>query len=178
MKLNKKIRRNKKGDASSIIVVVSILFILAAISLTFSDPFLKVLDKFHNKSEFDDTTKQTIQDVSDKTIPYLDYLWLFSFISIVIGLIISSLFIKSHPAFIIVFIILLIISVTMAGVLANKYMDIANKTQYVDEAAKFSYTSALMNIFPSLILIVGVIVIIVLYGKGKIGGGEGGEIYG
>jgi len=162
---------NKKGDVISIITIVIFLFLVAAVSLLFSNVFLQTLDELKTQESFSNTTIQTIEKVESKTIPYLDYFFLFAFIAFFIGVVISSIYVSSHPAFVPIYIIILIIAILIAGILANSYVEITNQPELTTTAAQFSFTEKLMNIFPLLTLLMGVVSIVILYGKGK-GGGQ------
>ena len=169
---------NKKGDLASILVITAVLFALAIVSLIISDPLIRIMDEFKNNSKTDAETDAIITTVQDDTIGYLDYLFLFSFFAMLIGTIISAVYMKMHPAFMVVFLIMLLIAVTLAGMLANIYLEQSNSTQFANEYEEFVFTSNLMEVFPTLILIVGAIIIIVIYGKSKMDRGSPGEIYG
>lgn len=159
---------NKKGDASSLIIsLIVILFAIAVASLLFSKVFLTITGEMKTQEGFSNLTKDTITKVESKTIPLLDYLFLFSFIAIAIGLIISSIYLEVHPALTLIFMVVLVIAVVLSGIFANSYVEVAEEPELLSTYNQFTFTKLIMGIFPTAVLIIGALVIFVLYGKGK-----------
>lgn len=157
---------NKKGDLPSILIsLIVILFVIGFISIVFSKIFLDALGELKEQPEFSNNTIDTITSVEEKTIPFLDYLFFFSFIAISIGLIISSVYIDTHPAIAIIFIISLIIAVVIGGIFANAFVEIGEQSELATTYNSFTLTKVLINHFPLLIFIIGLIVTIILFSK-------------
>lgn len=164
------ILKDKKGDAISLIIsLVIIIFVLIIISLFFSKFFLAVVSEMKTQDHFQNNTaaQESFTAVEQKTIPFLDYLIMFSFISIIIGLIISSIYIDTHPAFFVVFIIILIFAIILAGIFSNVMNEIGSTSELSSTYSQFKFTSLIINHFPLMIFVVGMIVAIVLYGKSR-----------
>ena len=160
--------KNKRADFQSIIIMIVIVFALAVGSVIFSKIFLEITDELKNQDEFSNRTIETIETVEENTIPLLDFLIFFSLISLMIGLIISSIYIDVHPAIIIVFILALIIAIFLGGQIANIYNDIVTEPQLISTSSQFDYSNIVLGVhFPIIILVTGVIVVIVLYGKSR-----------
>lgn len=167
----KSILRNKKADIPSLIIsLIVILFAVGIGGMLFSRVFLAVTGEMKVMPEFSNNTKQTLETVEEKTIPFLDYLFFFSFIAITIGLIISSVYIDAHPALTIIFIIALIIAVVLAGIFANAFVEVGEDAEIISTYEQFTLTKTIITNLPLLIFIVGLIVVIILYGKGRSGG--------
>jgi len=150
-------KMNKKGDASSLIIsLVVILFVIGIVSLLFSKVFTETSDALQSNPQFSNRTIQNLEMVESKTIPFLDYLFFFSFIAISLGLIISS--------------IVLVVAIILAGLFANIYTDIGENSELSSTYDQFTLTKALMNHFPLIVFVIGLIVTIILYGKTKAGG--------
>jgi len=166
--------KNKRGDIPSLLIsLVVILFAVGIASMLFSKVFLDVTAEIKSQPGFSNNTINTIEKVEGKTIPLLDYLFFFSFIGIFIGLIISSIYIDVHPALMIIFFIVLIITVVLAGIFANAFTEIGEQTELLSTYNQFRLTKMIMNHFGLIVFAVGILTIIVLYGKTK-GGGMGG----
>jgi len=164
------ILKNKKGDAPSLIIsLVVIIFAVILISLFFSKFFLLLITEMKSMEQFQNNTnaQASFTAVEQKTIPFLDYLIFFSFISIVIGLILSSIYIDTHPAFFVVFIIIFIFVIVLAGIFANVIDTIGNDSVMVSTYSQYRFTPLLVNHFPLMVFVVGLIVAIVLYGKSR-----------
>ena len=163
---------NLKGDASSLIIsLVVILFVVGVGSLLFSKVFSETVDNLKTMPQFSNRSVQNFENVESKTIPFLDYLFFFSFIAITLGLIISSIFIDIHPVFAVIFIVVLVVAIILAGLFANIYTDIGENSELFSTYDQFTLTKALMNHFPLIVFVVGLIVTIILYGKTRAGGG-------
>ena len=156
--------------SSLIVSLIVIIFAIGIGGLLFSKVFIDTSNTMQNMPQFSNRTIQNLEFVEGKTIPFLDYLFFFSFIATAIGLILSSIFINTHPAFTIIFIIGLVIAVVLAGIFANVYMQIGENPELASTYDQFTLTKALMNHFPLIVFVVGLIVIIVLYGKTGGGG--------
>jgi hypothetical protein len=116
---------------------------------------------------------RVIEMVQTKTIPWLDYFFLFAFISTIIGLIISSIYIDTHPALMIIFIILLVVAVILAGIFANAFDAIGNSDSLLSTYNQFTMTKAVMSKLPLILFAAGLLVVFILYGKSRSGGGGG-----
>lgn len=168
--------KNKKGDISSILIsLIAVFFICIVLVLIFSNGFGRVLDEFQKMDAFSNNTQNTISVVENNMNPMLDYAIFFSFVAITLGLIISSIFINSTGALIMVFIILLSISVVLAGIFANVVNELGANADLAVTYAALPLTKILMSNFPLLVLATGGIVTIILYGKAKYGS-QGAEV--
>ena len=166
--------KNKKGDASSIIIsLIIIIFFIGIFSIVFSKIFIDVLQNLQTQSDFPQNSLDVMNKVENSTIPFLDYFAFFSFISIFLGIIISSIFIDTHPVFLILFIVLIIIAIVLAGIFANVYTEIGETSELSSTYLQFKYTNLIMEHYPLWIFVCGIIVAIILYNKsGNISGGE------
>lgn len=164
--------KNKRGDLPSLIMVLVILiFVLAIVSLLFSFFFKEILSEVRTMDGLNNNTIETIDLVDEKTIPFLDYLVMFSFISVLIGLIISAIYVDTHPAVVIIFIVFVIVGVVLSGILANAFTEVAEDAELSSTYDEFRYTNLIINNFPLLVFISAIIVGIILYSKSKVGVG-------
>jgi len=164
---------NKKGDIQSIIIAIVIVFIGVIIVIIFSKGLLEMVDELQSEPEFANNTNAmtALNVVEDNTIYWFDFAIFFILISLILGLIISSLFIDTHPALAIIFFIVLIIAVFLAGQFSNIYAEITQDSEIAATAEQFTKTNLIMGEhFPVIIFVVGIIVILILYGKSKRGG--------
>ena len=163
------ILKSRKCDAPSLIIsLVVIIFAIILISLFFSKFFLALVGEMKAMPQFQNSTAQeSFTAVEEKTIPFLDYLIWFSFVSIIIGLIISSFYIDVHPAFFIAFIIILIFVTVLAGVFSNVIQTVGQDSQMASTYSQFRITPIIVNNFPAMVFVVGLMVAIVLYGKSR-----------
>ena len=167
---------NKRGDFQSMMIMIAVVIALAIGVIIFSKVFLMVTGELKNSDtiDFDNDTISIIEGVETKTIPLLDFFIFFSLVALMIGLIISSIYIDVHPAVTVIFIVVLIVGIFLAGVFSNVFYDVTNEPELVDTAAQFTMTNLILGEhFPIIIFVIGIIVIVILYGKSK-GQGQGG----
>lgn len=165
----KKIRiKNKRGDFPSLLIMLVVIIGISLASIIFAKVFLAITNELKDQPEFSNRTVSVIEVVEDNTIPFLDFFIFFALIAIMIGLIISSIYIDVHPAIVVVFIIALIVAVFLSGQLANIFSEVTSTSDLTDTASQFTYTNLILGShFPIIILITGIIIIIVLYGKSR-----------
>jgi len=162
------IMKNKRASFQSIVVTIIIIFILAIGFIIFSKIFLDVTAELKTIPEFSNNTIDSIETVEGKTIPLLDFSIFFSLAALMIGLIIASIYIDVHPAIVIIFIIALIVAIFLSGMMSNVYSEITSSPQLSSTAGEFSYTNLVLGShFPIIVLVIGIIIIIILYGKSR-----------
>jgi len=165
---NKTMFKNKKGDFQSVVILIMVIFVVAIAAIIFSKVFLMITSELKTQPEFSNTTIDTIELVEDRTIPLLDFLIFFSLIALMIGLIISSIYIDVHPALIVIFIIALIIAIFLGGQIANIYSEITTNSELSATSEQFNFSNAILGQhFPIIIAVVGMIIIVILYGKSR-----------
>ena len=165
---------NKRGDFTSMVIMIAVVIALAIGAIIFSKVFLMVTGelKTSNTINFDNNTIDIIETVETKTIPLLDFFIFFSLVALMIALIVSSIYIDAHPAITVIFIVAMIVAVFLAGIFSNVFYEISNEPELLSTASQFTMTNIILGkYFPLIILVIGVIVIVILYGKSK---GQGG----
>jgi len=160
--------KNKRGDLHSVIIMIVIVCMLAMLCLIFARAFVPLMSSLRDTGKFSNRTNSNFQMVEDKTIPLLDFLCFFTLIAMMIGIIISSIYIDTHPAILVVFIIGLIFAVFLSGMLANAYTAMRTNDALSEIGDQFVMTNLILGEhFPMIILFVVVIVVVVLYGKSR-----------
>ncbi|MHA1225337.1 MAG: hypothetical protein ACTSPV_01175 [Candidatus Hodarchaeales archaeon] len=169
----KSLLKNKKADFQSLIVGIIVVFGLALGVILFSKVFIAVTDELKTQEDFSNTTINTIESTQSKTIPLLDFFIFFTLVSIMIGLIVASIYIDVHPALVVVFMIGLVIAVFFSGIFSNVYSEFSSDSEISSTASQFKFTNLILGEhFPIIISVLGVIIIIILYGKSRRGGLE------
>lgn len=173
----KNIRRNKRADATDIIVFVLITFFLAVsfIVVTFVNGIIKE-DVIEGTALGNTSASESILDsfhtINTKTTQRGFVL----FISIMmIGIFISAFLVRLHPAFIIIYIFILGFTIFMAAMLGNAYDDftIGELESVSEEQGMITY---IMEHIVSITLIVGALSMIVVFGKLFVGTPGGQDI--
>jgi len=161
--------KNKKGIGfENIIIMVIIIFALAIAAIIFSKVFLEITDKLKDTDKFSNRTIETMETVEEKTIPLLDFMVFFSLVGLMIGLIIGSIYWEVHPAIVMILIIVLIVAIFLGGQLANVYSEITSEDQLSATSSEFTLSNVVLGShFPIIILVTGIIIIIIIYGKSR-----------
>lgn len=165
----KRLLNNKKADLPSLLIIgVVIFFGFSIIAVFFAHVFNDAINELKDSGQFSNNTVQIMDKVQTQTIPLLDFMMMFMFFASIIGLIISSVFIRTSPVIMGVFIILLIIVIILAAQFSNIYDDIRQTEEISSTASQFSKTNIILGqYFPLLIFFAGIIVIVILYSKSR-----------
>lgn len=97
------------------------------------------------------------------TINKLDYFIFGVFIALMIGFLISSWFVGGYPVLVIIYIIVIIVSVVLGGVLANVWETMAQGAIFGDTVSNFPITNNLLTNLPLYNLIIGALGMIVMF---------------
>jgi hypothetical protein len=164
---------NKKGDFASLIILVTVVFGLAIGAVLGGHLLLNVFGELQEQEEFQNTTAgETIESVEGKTVDYLDFFIFFLLFAMMIGIIVSATMIDTHPVMIMIFIVGMFIIIFLSGILANAFYDITSEGVLLSTSSQFTLTNLVLGShFPIIMLVISVIVIIILYGKSRQGGG-------
>ena len=167
---------NKRGDFTTIIILVAIMLGLAIGSIIFSKVFVDITEELKAVPEFSNKSVETIETAQTQAPKLLDFFVFFVLIAFFIGLIIASIYIDINPAVMIVFIVALVIAVLLAGQISNVFDEFATHPELTSTVSEFPMTSMILgSYFPIIILVVGMVVIVILYGKSR-RQGLGGEV--
>ena len=165
-------KMNKRGDIQSIIISIIMVVVMAIVAVVFAMAFDEVMDELQSQEQFSNRSLETMKMVQGRTIPLLDFMIFFTLVGLMIGLIISSMYIDSLPAMAPIFMLFLVVAVFIAAQFTNIYDRVATDDKVIATSEQFTLTNAILGAnFPIIILIVGVIVILILYVKSKSPGG-------
>lgn len=174
------LRRNKKGDLSSLFFFMIIIFFIAVAELftfyvghTVSEKVQDTVVEADMFSQPDIETEfnSTIESVDTKILSLLDYVFMALFIGLVISMVILSFMVSANPAFFPLFIIIWIFAVVAAIPLANSWTDISTQDTFNETITELTITDYVLSDLPWYIAVVGMIIAIFLFSKVK---GEGG----
>jgi len=167
---------NKRGDFTTIIIMVVLILGLAIGSIIFYRVFNDISNELKEVPQFSNKTINTIETAQTSAPKLLDFFIFFVLVSFFVGLIIASIYIDVNPAVVIVFIVALVIAVVLAGQVSNVFDAFSTQDELVDSVAEFPMTSMILGSnFPIIILVIGMVVIVILYGKSR-RQGLGGEV--
>lgn len=162
----------KQGSIADLVFILVFVFV-AALSILIA--FL-VYEQYTGATEdieaFNNTYTKSIQAEGRANLLNFDYLFLFIVFGLLIMTIVSGFYVSSHPVFFFISLLLLIIVIIMAAMFANIYDEITDAKAFeeVNVTVNYPITDYFMNNFPTMLLLIGVILMIVFYAKQKLGG--------
>ena len=113
------------------------------------------------------TQQKSLATTSYNTVLMFDYLAVFIVFGIGMVGVISALYIRSNAVFFIFMVVLQAIAVAVSTIFSNIWYSVATTTQLVSQANKMTYTTAIFNNLPLIILGFTVMVGIISYGVGQ-----------
>ena len=161
----------KKGDPTDIFLFLVIMFfiaisfvvaiftnskiheIIATTALNESDAFASIDASFTNINSFVVQRGFTL-----------------FFAVLIIGILVSSFLVRVHPIFIFIYIITLIASILTSVYLANAYAMVVANGQFAALSSNFATITWMMQHITKILLAVGAMSMIIIFGK--IGGGD------
>lgn len=156
---------NKKGSIQDILYIA--VFLLAFGMCVYIGMYIF---KSFNETEstqqimFNTTVGNFTAGKAMQTLKMYDLFFPMVMIGLTIGTIILAFYIRTHPALFIAFIIILMVTVLVSAVLSNIFEDFSNETSFETVRGYYPVMNYLMGNLPIIILIIGFIVAIVLFG--------------
>ena len=109
-----------------------------------------------------------------ETMKFVDWMIVLAMFGLGIVVLILAFHIRSHPALFAIGVLALTITVVVAAVFANAYYDFSSDAQIAYAASQFQLTYVIFQNLPTIVLIYGGLVAIVIYGKMAGGAPSGG----
>ena len=142
-------------------IVLIILVGLAVAILTFYMIISKVradIDPILNNP-----TSSSILETTENTVGNMDYTYIIAYIGLGIFVIISMVFIRSHPIFLFISIVLLVILILVSAIMSNAYEELTAEGEMNTSASHFpliNYTMGKMPLFMLAISFLGLIALL------------------
>lgn len=159
-----------RGSIMDIFTIIAVLFIFtfsmligSAMLTQAGENFDTIDDDYGNITTYYFAKGQTSFNI-------MDTLTIFIFFGLGIAMLVSAFFIKTHPIFFVVSLILLTFVLLFSAVISNSYQEMGESDALSVEANKYTLTSTVMNNLPTLVLILSALVLIVMFGKSYSGG--------
>ena len=156
---------NKRGDFTGVIfLIVSIaIFAIFLLIVGYIVPQITtpLADKIGISEEINNSLGATTS-VAENTFPTL---WLILFGGLMLGLFATSFFIDTHPIFVPIFALLLIIAIIIAIPISNAYEALAEEATLSDAAAQQGLIVFIMSNLPLVTFIVGLLSLIIAFAK-------------
>lgn len=157
---------NKKGSVDFIFLILIVWFV--GLFLVISSGLWNMLK---DDIEPDIRSKVPIMAL-DRFFGSFDYLFVFILLGLSIGLFATGFLLSSHPFFYIAFIPIFILVIYITPILANTYdSSVKDSAEFQEAEASYNVIPIVFKYFPTIILVIGVIFAVVLFGKSRSEGG-------
>lgn len=156
-----------KGNIADFIMIPVIIFVIAVAAgpmLAVTQNYVPLLKNFLGNNGAPDESIAALDVLSNLNVTF-DQIFLMVAIGLGLGTIVSSFFIKSHPAFFFISLLIFLIAMAIVPVLSNAF------NQYISHYPNFDYlqqlpiTSFILQNYALYLLAIFVITGILLYGK-------------
>lgn len=111
-------------------------------------------------------TSRNALGYTESAVLNYDYMFVVTFVMLIIFVIISSFFIRSHPIFFFISLILLVILILISAILSNAAEEITSKdTVFNQSASHYTLMTYFMGKLPLVLLVAFMLAVIVLFAK-------------
>lgn len=160
---------NKKGnaivDTISIVVILIVFGIITFYGWTTSQELIPMMRPELNSSV---EAQASLTMLDTRYAPVMDSLFVFVFVGLWIAALISAAFLKTHPIFFVVS-ILLIVFILFAGMeLGNFYEELSGDSSMTGVSAAFPMSNWLLSHLAIIIIVMGSSIMIAMFGKTRV----------
>ena len=134
-------------------IVIIVLYIIISNIRAGADPLLN------------NAVSSQVLEASESAIGIMDYTYMITLVMLIISLIISMIFIRSHPVFLFVSLILVVILIVLAAVLSNTFEEFTSTGEAAVAAEHFPITLYFVGKLPLVVLVAAVLGLIALMAK-------------
>ena len=162
--------KNKRGDYTGLLFLIVNIAAFAIFLLIIGYIAPQISDNLATQIGTTTTVNNSlnvVRSISENTLPTI---WLMMFGGLILGLFATSYFIKTHPIFVPIFGLLLIVAIMVAVPLSNAYEALAENVILDDAAAHQVLIVFIMVNLPLITLILGLITLVITFAKKDDGG--------
>jgi len=159
-----------KGSILDLPLIIAAVFMFSIAVLTSS----MILTEFQDNTKDIETSSgnkinQTLLDQGQTAIQALDFMIMFAVIGLTISTIIFSFFIKTHPVFFVMSVILLMVFVLISVFVTNTFVEFVSVEPFSNTINNFPLMYEILTNLPLITTVMGIIIPIALYAKSKTG---------
>lgn len=163
---------SRKGQTVLDLVTVMIILMVIGISAVVGN---KLVNEVNSDVQADPSTsseaKAFLGNVSSEYPVYMDNAFIIVLVLFWIILIVSSLFIDTHPIFFIVTVFLLLFVFVAGMIISNSYENIVQDGDFLTFSSEFPKTNWVMSNLLIVLMVMGFTAGLALYAKSQYGGG-------
>lgn len=159
-------RKSKRGNAiaDSITALISIV-ILMSIALVGYVVYKEFAVEMRDSPNINQQIAQDTVDRANDYANYMDNIIALVLVMSWIGILIFSFLVDSHPVFLIISILLMLVVLVVAADVSNTYQDLADDETISTYSADFPKAWFIADNLVMIILLIGASTMVVLYGK-------------
>jgi len=153
---------NIKGSLGDLLTIVIIFFVFSVITIM----------AYKISVEFEDTTNEAkmgldtgIIDSTQSALKTFNYSSVLIIVALGVAAVLFAFAIRTHPAFLVVAIIFLMVLIVVAAQISSAFNEIATQPEMTSSANEFSIMVTLARKLPLFVLGFGALIMIVLFGK-------------
>lgn len=158
----------KKGSIEDIFLLIVFLFALAIFIGVVAYTFPRITDGLRETELNDSSEVRRALLETDTVATRLNAVWFILFVGLCIGILITSFLIDSHPVFLPIYIILLILAIVVGVVMSNAYEEFRVNSPLNETMTTQTFTTTVMDNFIPVLIGVGILSMIVIFGKAKL----------
>lgn len=168
--------RGKKGDATDITLLLVMVFFLAIsfVVVLYTNTLLQrvISDTILNQSSAYSSINEAFDNINLYSTQRA-FVIVFSFLCI--GILISSFLIRVHPIYMFLYIITLGVAIFVSVYLANTYEVVVSNPVFAEFATNYATITFIMQHIVRILLGVGALSMIIIFGKIGGGGSDSGD---
>jgi len=134
------------------------------------------LNGLQDSGQLSAQANQSVEDLQTNGLARTDYAFFGLFIGYALALIVSSWFIAGNPLFSFIYIIIIVLSVIISAILSNVWESVTRSSAFSGLVTSWPLTDHLLTYLPYYTLVLGVVGLIVMYGKPYFSSGTGGNL--
>lgn len=163
-----RLKKSKKGNLFDSLFIVLFIIILGVTMLTVGIIMNRVNTHFDEDTEdlISVEGKEGFSRLAGSYTGIMDYIFIFAFLVLHIGVIISAFFIRTHPIFFFVAILLLIIFAFLSMVFQNIFYNLVQNPIFAEIIEEYTFMPFIILNLTKISIVISVIVAIILYAKG------------
>lgn len=165
----------KKGDLPDMLIFVLTIFIFAIGLLIFAFVIPQIADGLDTAGMNNTQAQDTVAELTELGVNGMQKGFLFLFTGFVMGLMISSFLVRTHPIFIFMYVIFLGLTVFLGTFIGNAFEQVATSPALAATAADQTLITIVMQNIVLISLAVGALSMIIIFAKFSGFGSSGGS---
>lgn len=160
-----KLLKSKRGNLLDILWVGIFLFAFALTVVIGWLVLTSVNDAFQANDQIGIEGQQIINDSTNRYVAVFDGIFMFFLVAVSIMVIVSAFWIKTHPIFFGVSLVVLVIFVFLFNIFGDVFMEVGSNPALVNYTNSFSIIPFVMDNYATLLAVLGFVAVVVLFAK-------------